>query len=142
MKFIDSYKKLEKICSEKYGENHGLSLYIDEMINIPSGEAVVPGWDEDLKQLKHYRWMRNKIVHDPECNEADMCEKSDVKWLENFYSRILSEKDPLSVYQRKINSPNNDEGMSKKRKKKSGCLAFAIFILIAAAVAVWYRFFR
>ena len=33
MNFIDSYKKLEKLCNEMYGDKHGVSLYIDEMIN-------------------------------------------------------------------------------------------------------------
>ena len=57
MSFIDSYKRLEKLCSEIYNDNHGVSSYIDEMINTPIGARYVPGWDEDLKQLKHYRCM-------------------------------------------------------------------------------------
>ena len=32
MKFIDSYKRLEKLCSEVYGDNHGVSAYIEEMV--------------------------------------------------------------------------------------------------------------
>lgn len=56
MSFIDSYKRLEKLCDEVYSDNHGLSAYIDEMNNNPNGAYYVPGWDEDLKQLKHTRW--------------------------------------------------------------------------------------
>lgn len=60
MNFIDSYKKLEKLCNEMYGDKHGVSLYIDEMINTPVGSRYVKSWNEDLKQLKHYRWVRNR----------------------------------------------------------------------------------
>ncbi len=91
MSFIDSYKRLEKLCSEIYSDNHGVSSYIDEMINTPIGARYVPGWDEDLKQLKHYRWVRNQIVHDPGCTEENMCEYGDAQWLDSFRSRIMEE---------------------------------------------------
>ena len=48
MNFIDSYKKLEKLCNEMYGDKHGVSLYIDEMINTPVGSCYVKSWNEDL----------------------------------------------------------------------------------------------
>ncbi len=43
MSFIDSYKRLEKLCDEVYSDNHGLSAYIDEMNNNPNGAYYVPG---------------------------------------------------------------------------------------------------
>ncbi len=98
MSFIDSYKRLEKICSEIYGDNHSLSIYIDEMIGNPNGSYYVSGWNEDLRQLKHYRWVRNQIVHEPECTEESMCDPDDIQWLDNFYSRIMSTNDPLTLY--------------------------------------------
>ncbi len=104
MSFIDSYKRLEKICSELYDDNHGLSIYIDEMIGKPDGSYYVSSWNKDLKQLKHYRWVRNKIVHEPGCTEENMCSPSDIQWLDNFYSRIISTNDPLALY-RKLRSP-------------------------------------
>ncbi|MDE5569990.1 MAG: hypothetical protein K2J47_08015 [Ruminococcus sp.] len=103
MSFIDSYKRLEKLCSEMYGDTHGLSTYIDEMIGKPDGSYYVSGWNEDLKQLKHYRWVRNQIVHEPDCTEENMCEPGDMQWLDNFYSRIMSTNDPLALY-RKVKS--------------------------------------
>ena len=104
MSFIDSFKRLEKLCSEIYNDNHGISSYIDEMVNTPIGVRYVPGWDDDLKQLKHYRWVRNQIVHDPGCSEENMCEYGDAQWLDNFRSRIMSANDPLALY-RKARSP-------------------------------------
>lgn len=58
------------------------------MINNPIGSHYVRGWDEDLKQLKHYRWMRNQIVHEPNYSEENMCEFGDAEWLNEFHSRI------------------------------------------------------
>lgn len=98
MSFIDSYKRLEKLCNEIYGDTHGLSVYIDEMIGKPNGSYYVSGWNEDLKRLKHYRWIRNQIVHEPNCTEENMCGSVDMQWLDNFYSRIMSTSDPLALY--------------------------------------------
>lgn len=100
MGFLDSYKSLEKLCSEIYRNNHGISSYIDEMINTPVGINYVKGWNDDLRLLKHYRWVRNKIVHEPDCNEENMCESDDAIWLDNFYSRIISTDDPLALYRK------------------------------------------
>lgn len=98
MGFIDSYKNLEKICGEILNDNRRLSAYIDEMNRILNGSYHVNGWDDDLKQLKHYRWIRNQIVHQPDCTEENMCEPEDTQWLNNFYSRIMNQTDPLAMY--------------------------------------------
>ena len=103
MSFIDSYKRLEKLCNEIYGSNHGLSAYIDDMLNNPSGAMYVLDWNETLKQLKHYRWIRNQIVHEPDCNEENMCTYDDSTWLDKFYSRMLSSDDPISLYRKSRN---------------------------------------
>ena len=63
MSFIESYKHLDKICGEVLNDDRRISAYIDEMKNTPRGSYLVRGWDDDLKQLKHYRWIRNQIAH-------------------------------------------------------------------------------
>lgn len=102
MRFIDSYKRLEKLCGEVLNDDRRISAYIDEMLNIPSASSFVEGWNDDLKQLKHYRWIRNQIVHDPECHEESMFESNDVLWLDNFYSRIINQTDPLALYEKAV----------------------------------------
>lgn len=104
MGFIDSYKWLEKLCGEIYGNNHGVTSYIDEMKSIPNGAFYVWGWDNDLKQLKHYRWIRNQIVHEPSCTEENMCDPDDAWWLDHFRSRIMTASDPLALYRETIYS--------------------------------------
>ena len=77
MGFIDSYKHLEKLCGDMLQTQHGVSAYIAEMESTPNGSYRVQGWVEDLKCLKHYRWVRNQIVHDPNSSEENMCDLSD-----------------------------------------------------------------
>ena len=147
MSFIDSYKRLEKLCSEMYDDNHGVSSYIDEMINNPIGSRYVCGWDEDLKHLKHYRWVRNQIVHEPDCSEENMCEYGDSEWLNNFHSRIMSGNDPLALY-RKARNPRvtqkpketqtNEYTYPKYNQRSAprttGCLTYLIGVLLVIAV--------
>ena len=151
MSFIDSYKRLEKLCGEIYNDNHGLSAYIDEMINNPIASHCVPGWDEDLKKLKHFRWVRNQIVHEPGCTEENMCEPSDVRWLDDFYSRIMSASDPLALY-RRARSPRTAQKAretdasepagytypqyKKTSSKPAGCLTYLMCIPLVAVIAV------
>lgn len=98
MGFIESYKRLEKLCGEILGDERCISAYIDEMLNTSRGSSLISGWDDDLKNLKHYRWVRNKIAHEPNCTEQNMCNPNDVEWLENFYLRIMKQNDPLALY--------------------------------------------
>lgn len=98
MGFIDSYKHLEKLCGEVLNDDRRVSAYIDEMLRTPSGSYYVRTWDEDLKNLKHYRWVRNKISHEPGYTEQNMCNPEDELWLDEFYSRIMNKTDPLSLY--------------------------------------------
>lgn len=141
MGFIDSYKRLEKICSEMYGDNHGLSIYIDEMISYSNGYYHVSVWNEDLRHLKHYRWIRNQIVHEPDCTEENMCNSYDIQWLDDFYSRIISGNDPLALY-RKVKSQrrsqktketyssNQSSYSTQKHSKKSSKRAEWLIVLM------------
>ena len=100
MGFINSYKRLEKLCNEIYDSNHGISAYIDDLLRLTSASRYVSSWDNDLKQLKHYRWIRNQIAHEPNCTEENMCEYGDAQWIDDFYDRIMNQSDPLAMYRK------------------------------------------
>ena len=100
MGFINSYKRLEKLCNEIYDSNHGVSAYIDDMARLASASFYVFNWNDDLKQLKHYRWIRNQISHEPNCTEENMCEYGDAQWIDDFYDRIMNQSDPLAMYRK------------------------------------------
>ena len=88
------------------------------MINTPRGSYLVRGWDDDLKQLKHYRWVRNKIAHEPDCTEQNMCEPSDTVWLDDFCSRIMNQTDPLALYS-KATKPRPAQKSAQAHKPES-----------------------
>lgn len=100
MGFMDSYKHLEKLCGEVMDDERRVSAYIDEMLRMPRGSSLVRGWDEDLRNLKHYRWVRNQIVHEPNCSEETMCDPGDAEWIDDFYDRIMDQTDPLALYRK------------------------------------------
>lgn len=149
MGFIDSYKHLEKICGEVLNDERKVSAYIDEMLNTPGGSYLVTGWDDDLKQLKHYRWVRNQIVHEPGCSENNMCEPNDVRWLDYFYSRIMNQTDPLALYHKATRTqPSNTskkvvnqtqiyDRQPKSKKQPVGCATFVACIMLAVTVVVF-----
>lgn len=149
MRFIDSYKQLEKLCNEIYNDNHGVSAYINDMQNKTQGSGLVRGWDADLKQLKHYRRIRNQIVHEPNCTEENMCELRDAEWVEDFYSRIMSGNDPLTLYRKARNSQVAQKskqtisteytypGRKYQAPKPAGCLTYLAGILLVATVMAW-----
>ena len=143
MSFIDAYKKLERLCSDSFNEPHGVSSYIEQMKSISDGERYVPSWSEDLKMLKHCRWARNKIVHEPEYTEANTCEKGDEEWIKRFHSRMLNGTDPLTMYRRAKSSVRRPvpprqtqinrefiEQYNNRESSQDGCLGFLSFIFI------------
>ena len=149
MGFIDSYKHLEKLCGEVLNDDRRVSAYIDEMLSTPRGSYYVRTWDEDLKNLKHYRWVRNQISHEPGCTEQNMCDTEDELWLDEFYSRIMNQEDPLSLYRqatrpRSVTKPapkpvqssctyNQSNNYRKPARNNVGCATLVIISLLFVA---------
>lgn len=102
MGFIDSYKRLEKLCGDVMGCDRPVTAYIDEMKATPRGAYYVAGWGSDLEMLKRYRWIRNQIAHEPGCTEANMCGAGDAAWIDQFYGRIMDQTDPLALYEKEM----------------------------------------
>lgn len=98
MGFLDSYKRLERLCGDIYNREKPISAYINAMLERPLGSSIIQGWDDDLKKLKRYRHIRNRIVHEPGCTESNMCNECDVKWIDNFILRVIDQNDPLALY--------------------------------------------
>ena len=94
--FFDAYKKLERICSDRYAEQSGVSAYIADMeARAARGRAAVPTWNADYQGLKHIRWVRNRIAHEAESGR--LSEADDLAFAQDFYRRLLAEKDPLTL---------------------------------------------
>ena len=97
-RFFEEYKHLEKLCSEIFGCTNGVSEYI-RLMEEHSGQFCVPTWDSDYKMLKHIRWVRNQIAH--EFSADSVSEPGDTEFTQEFYRRILSGQDPLTLYRKK-----------------------------------------
>ena len=75
-----------------------LGCYLQDMDSAPKGRVRVPGWDDDRRQLKYYRHLRNRIAHENDACEEELCSPADAAWLEDFCRRILERTDPLAMY--------------------------------------------
>lgn len=112
--FIDEYKHLEKMCSEMYGQQHGISQYIADMEQTSSYTAGrIPGWNNDLANLKRVRYIRNKMVHDAE-DYDDAYEPEDLEFLRQFYQRILNQQDPLATKARQAQKTTQEKQKTSK----------------------------
>ncbi|MBR5995119.1 MAG: hypothetical protein IK026_00840 [Eubacteriaceae bacterium] len=92
--FLDEFKRLEKLCNEIYDQQHGVTLYIDEMEQRSSvASKVIYDWDNDLRKLKRVRHIRNNLVHEP--GYLGDYDWSDIAFMKEFCHRILDQQDPL-----------------------------------------------
>ena len=113
--FFEEYKKLDNLCKDLFKSDRGVSQYIEEMECTPFTKSrLVESWQDDYKMLKHVRWIRNNIAHNNECSG---CSKSDVKSVNDFYKKIINQKDPFSVIaqnSRELQRSNNKNYNTKR----------------------------
>lgn len=100
--FFEEYKRLDKLCGEIYYVSCGITSYIDNMKNEAwYGNQYILNWEKDLKNLIRLRHTRNYLAHTEGAFDEKVCTQEDIEWLQNFYKRILSQSDPISLqYQR------------------------------------------
>ncbi len=133
---VNAFKHVEKLCNEIYGEHHGVSLYIDDMLHTPRAMSRnIPGWDDDLKTLRRLRHVRNALVHDDVDDDISYSDE-DIEFLDEFYQRIVHRQDPLAQLRKKNvkqggSSGKNSysEGNDNSSEESKGCLS-QVFLLI------------
>ena len=95
--FQEEYKRLDKLCKDYLSSEKGVSSYIEQMeATAYQNRRYVRSWDEDYKQLKHVRWVRNKLAHEVGTLDSDLCTEEDLEWVKEFTHRILHGSDPFS----------------------------------------------
>lgn len=127
----------------------GVTGYILDMEEIKNAGFYVSGWEEDYRRLKRYRHIRNRIAHENDADEENMCSAEDTQWIEDFYQSILEQADPLAVYYRKCrkqrktlaalgvyntSSENGNWYKSEKDSKKLSAVLLLLFVLIMMLV--------
>ena len=98
LKFYEAYKKLDQLCKQVLSSNYGVSEYIAKMENTVWQERQdVQSWNDDLKQLRHVRWIRTDLSHRPGSFEETVCTQDDIDWIHEFYIKLLNQTDPVSL---------------------------------------------
>ena len=142
---VEEYKRLDLLLKDMYHSDTGVSEYISRM-ELTSGAYVVPGWEQDLKRLKHVRHIRNKIMHD---EDDSLCSESDIDFVLDFYDRLMDQDDPLTrlheyrnpsgkerdyKYSDDIQTEQEDWGYLNRRS--SNKLTVLLIILLTLAIIV------
>lgn len=100
IEFLDEYKYVDKICREMFGTEKGVTAYIEQLDETPMTVRYwITEWNNEYRQLKHIRWLRNQIVHSTGNVE---CTQSDLDWLKDFHNRLLTQQDLLAKARRVI----------------------------------------
>lgn len=110
--FFEEYKRLDRLCADMYSCQNGVSEYINQMENKSyQGQYRVSSWTSDYKMLKHIRWVRNQIAHDSGISQIS--EREDLEFVQDFYERIFSGQDPLTLLRKAIET----EAERRKQQK-------------------------
>ena len=98
LEFQEEYKRLDRLCKDYLSSTEGVSEYIRQMEATPwSNRRYVFTWEDDYKQLKHVRWVRNQLAHEVGTLNSDICTEDDLDWVQSFYNRIINGSDPFTV---------------------------------------------
>lgn len=99
--FQEEYKRLDALCKDIFASREGVSEYIRQMELVSYADRrYYADWESDYRQLKHLRWIRNRLAHDVGTLEEEFCTDAEIEWLKNFHQKILSLCDPLSTVQK------------------------------------------
>ena len=141
LEFLEEYKNLDELCKQILSSDKGISEYIDEMEKEYEAKFKVSCWEKDYKRLKKMRWIRNKLVHEPNSFSDELIHKEDIEWLHTFRSRILECSDPYSLLYRTKTVKSKDEKksyiqidnyaeLSKENKEISKILILIIILIL------------
>ena len=113
VEFQEEYKRLDKLCKEIFGTTEGVSEYIRQMEKISFVDSRrVYSWENDYRQLKHVRWVRNQLAHEVGAFDSGVCTNDDLLWVKNFYKRIISGEDPFTMIRK-----GKEEEIEREKEK-------------------------
>ncbi len=116
MEYLKAYKKLDNLCKDTLGSDKGITTYIEELCALGDNTLMRLNIKQDLKKLIHCRHIRNQIVHDDGATEQNTCDIADIKYVQNFYNRIINQTDPLSIYEKSKSKRTTRSKAGQKRK--------------------------
>ena len=100
IEYLEEYKYVDNICRDMLGVEKGVTAYIEQLDETPATVRYwITEWNDEYRQLKHIRWLRNQIAHSTEYVE---CTQSDLDWLKGFHNRLLTQQDLLAKARRVV----------------------------------------
>lgn len=157
MSFMEEYKRLDNLCKDIFSSANGVTEYINCMEQSNYRNINVINWKNDLKKLKHYRYIRNQIAHENNATEESLCTIADTNWIKKFHDRIMEQTDPITLYrksqedsEKKIAQPSKStivhSADSLKRNNTSNesviiILIFIITLIVCASLILGICFF-
>jgi hypothetical protein len=100
--FFEEFTKLDKTCVSVYQAEGGTLGYLEQMGSVSGfGAELIPNWIDNLELLHRYRTIYLALSQSPDAFEECLCTQEDVRWLQDFRSRIMERKDPLALLQMK-----------------------------------------
>ena len=100
IELLEEYKYVDKICRDMLGVEKGVTAYIEQLDETPMIVRYwIAEWNDEYRQLKHIRQLRNQIAHSTESVE---CTQSDLDWLKGLHNRLLTQQDLLAKAHRVI----------------------------------------
>jgi len=138
IEFLEEYKRLDRLCQDMLSTLQGVSEYINRMeLLFEQGEEFVDEWTINYKMLKHFRWLRNRIVH---CVEETECSLKEIEMITNFYHQILIQQDPLALLY-KINQKIYKNKTTNQEKNKNIDNSSKITMLITIVLIIIFVLF-
>lgn len=112
--FFEEYKRVDKLCREMYGDDNGVTNYINDMKAVSFIEYInINNWKNDLEQLIRLRHIRNHLAHTEGAFGEKNCTQMDIDWIKNFHRRIMEQSDPMAILNLKNRNSNNIQTPNK-----------------------------
>lgn len=143
--FLEEYKHLDKLCSELYDGQPGVTSYINDMKSVDWDNARrVPNWKVDLNNLIRLRHIRNHLAHTEGAFNEKLCTNDDVDWLKDFRRRILRQDDPLAILRKRSHAPKSYKRVDSGNGNDSSFWGdlFLVVSVILVIIAVMYLVFK
>ena len=123
---LEEYKQLDKLCSEIYESQPGVTSYINDMKNADRNDACeIQNWKADLSNLIRIRHIRNHLAHTEGAFDEKLCTGEDVEWVKDFRNRILKQDDPIALLR----------NMGKRNKNESSFWA-DLFLVVSVVLVL------
>lgn len=117
-KYIDEYKRVDKLCADTLGDDGGITAYIELMKKAAKSSDDLPGsWSTALKTLVHLRHIRNSIAHD---TTPLSCTQNDLNSLKAFGRALSDGRDPISCFNSYKKQTQRTHSSSPSGKSKAG----------------------